>query len=841
MLLNKPIDADPISDESESELKGVDTRSVRQDSLMLEKNDTKVGYINDDDGSATPLADEIDYHPIGTDNESLKSFEDGKYNSFHYKKSSRSPIESNNNSQNGNDDSRPLSSIHRNSFDEEDSLPSFNSGDGESIKLTKDSISPIEKNAAFLHPISPDNVDSISSAEIIMKDCELGSRQSSIGNRSEIQSPEENVMSKQKLANVDETFMKQHFGDSRSPSNTTTVPCSKEFHGTTPSSPPTNSYFLPPPPSSSSSSSKTYPTDDIDESKMTKYCGRPDDERSTSPLELNYRKKSPLLSIGSRVRSTAAIAIGHNNSSSRNRSPAPISLPLPPPPPPPPPAPSSSQGLLPRPTSDRKEHSYRRDYEHSNVDRYGNERQSLSTSFSRENYGTSSSSSSSRDHHTTDSGRSQRNRRSRSMSPSRYDSSSSKRSKASYYDDRSISNSHRSGSPIIKSLSRSSRPSHSSRSPSISDRYGKSSSTNTHRSHHSYRRSPSPPSSFVGSSSSHRSSVKSSSSSYKHRGSSRTPPPSSSSSKYGSSRYDRGSRSPSHATSSSYSHGRSSRDISRRSRERDRERDRDRSSRINVDHRSSNSDRSRDHRSRYSPAPYSSSTSRTYRSESRSRSRSPSKVYNSMRRSNRDRTPPLPYDRPKDRGESRSSTYTSYTTQSSSSNALLNQNKFSSSSFAAELMNKIKAKKLQPGASNTATTNDNSNSLTPTSTPLLNEIIDSQNGSGSLTPQKGGTPIKTNASHSTSRLAVSDGLPLPPINFSLDNAENQANLANKTATTATGSTVKPKRPHVIGKPTTSEMVRRETNPRCVDVFKLISQIGEGTYGQVYKARDTDNW
>lgn len=29
--------------------------------------------------------------------------------------------------------------------------------------------------------------------------------------------------------------------------------------------------------------------------------------------------------------------------------------------------------------------------------------------------------------------------------------------------------------------------------------------------------------------------------------------------------------------------------------------------------------------------------------------------------------------------------------------------------------------------------------------------------------------------------------------------------------------------------------------RSIECFKIIKQIGEGTYGQVYKAKDTDNW
>lgn len=37
----------------------------------------------------------------------------------------------------------------------------------------------------------------------------------------------------------------------------------------------------------------------------------------------------------------------------------------------------------------------------------------------------------------------------------------------------------------------------------------------------------------------------------------------------------------------------------------------------------------------------------------------------------------------------------------------------------------------------------------------------------------------------------------------------------------------------------NELAGCDWGERCVDVFEKIAQIGEGTYGQVYKARDKD--
>lgn len=35
----------------------------------------------------------------------------------------------------------------------------------------------------------------------------------------------------------------------------------------------------------------------------------------------------------------------------------------------------------------------------------------------------------------------------------------------------------------------------------------------------------------------------------------------------------------------------------------------------------------------------------------------------------------------------------------------------------------------------------------------------------------------------------------------------------------------------------SNPVESEWGERCVDMFQIVEQIGEGTYGQVYKAKD----
>lgn len=44
---------------------------------------------------------------------------------------------------------------------------------------------------------------------------------------------------------------------------------------------------------------------------------------------------------------------------------------------------------------------------------------------------------------------------------------------------------------------------------------------------------------------------------------------------------------------------------------------------------------------------------------------------------------------------------------------------------------------------------------------------------------------------------------------------------------------------ILNKPPSDDDRFPNWGERCVDVFDIVCQIGEGTYGQVYKAKDKD--
>lgn len=48
-----------------------------------------------------------------------------------------------------------------------------------------------------------------------------------------------------------------------------------------------------------------------------------------------------------------------------------------------------------------------------------------------------------------------------------------------------------------------------------------------------------------------------------------------------------------------------------------------------------------------------------------------------------------------------------------------------------------------------------------------------------------------------------------------------------------------RRPRILNKPPSDDERFPNWGERCVDVFDIVCQIGEGTYGQVYKAKDKD--
>lgn len=291
-----------------------------------------------------------------------------------------------------------------------------------------------------------------------------------------------------------------------------------------------------------------------------------------------------------------------------------------------------------------------------------------------------------------------------------------------------------------------------------------------------------------------------------------------------------------------------------------------------------------DYRRDYSPY---SSSGRYYRSpsskDSRSKSRSPLSYGSTLLSSHSKRS----------RSDRHSRSPINYK-ECKSSSILLNESKFPSNSLAAELANKIKMRKLhQPRATSTPNLNEhpntsdsslsNNNSLTPAlpTTPdqtqpqtTEQKIANIQNGnftatiknqcagSSSVVSQVSQSQRASQPQPSTLLQTHLSQLPMPPISSDIG---SRSVLSSKIAITQNnveqGGTKIPKysssttitlningqmktmpRPRIIGKTIVTTSTRnRDIKPRSVDVFQIVSQIGEGTYGQVYKAKDTDKW
>src|SRR5699024_9151910 len=123
----------------------------------------KFGLV--DDGSATPLADEVDYRSLLDDNEALKSFDGVKFTNVNSPEEftlQKESVQDRHRSPSPFEDTikdlpeNSLNRSHVQSFDEEDSLPSFKSGD-------RGNSSESNSKANSILPLSPDNFDSISS------------------------------------------------------------------------------------------------------------------------------------------------------------------------------------------------------------------------------------------------------------------------------------------------------------------------------------------------------------------------------------------------------------------------------------------------------------------------------------------------------------------------------------------------------------------------------------------------------------------------------------------------------------------------------------------------------
>lgn len=311
----------------------------------------------------------------------------------------------------------------------------------------------------------------------------------------------------------------------------------------------------------------------------------------------------------------------------------------------------------------------------------------------------------------------------------------------------------------------------------------------------------------------------SSSSKYRNESPPKTPP------LYSSSRYSSRYGSPRGSPIRSSAYGSNS-----SSRARDRERDRDLKDSKRTDYReSSHKERTRDHASPYHHA--SSSSAHSFKRD-KHRASSPvgsghspppreSSPYGGYRRSRyetgsssrKSRTPPsrVYSKNSREKDESLEKTATRATVNS---HPLLNS-KFSSNSLASELMEKMRMKKLSLG---------NDLIKSPASSMINTSNSESNDAKALIQSSSKTEEAAANGTNLTSNISA-EGADA--------NATTSATEPSKPAPVYPRPIIKGKTPVEVGLPIVPV--------RSIECFKILEQIGEGTYGQVYKAKDTDNW
>ena len=255
----------------------------------------------------------------------------------------------------------------------------------------------------------------------------------------------------------------------------------------------------------------------------------------------------------------------------------------------------------------------------------------------------------------------------------------------------------------------------------------------------------------------------------------------------------------------------------------------------------------------------------------RSRSRTPPLSSHSYQKSPKHRTPPPRNYRSRSRTppQKRRSPMRSRSSRSprdesrnrSNSSVMLDNNKYSSTSFAAELMKQKMFKKKTPQSVTSMEAPTSS-----TSTPTAHSFNSSKSYPPSFQMTETDGSFQPHNGFMTQKSATLPPLPLPVIQSSKPNqspmktsqsrlpmppqcgtAISQLPLPSTSPVIDMDEDDTPhhkslktvNRPKIVGK-TQLPQQQPQLNPRCVDVFDIISQIGEGTYGQVYKAKDTDN-